>query len=835
MPHDSSTEPDTRRLLTDGSVSRGRPAPPTPPAAPAADEPAPGTPAPAPEVQPAATADAASSPAESPTGGPTGGPTDSPTGGPPESPTGGPVETPAETPVEPPAETPAETPADAPAAAPAAADTGQTEGPEATVVIPAFDDRPGLDGAPDRPLPTPAVPDAGDTVEYRRDLPTSSAPPSSAPPATAEQPPAGGTVPVDLPPGSLAAGAVTAAAGSRPDTRAGSDGSIGSPRHGDVPPPDSGDPSLGGPANGPSRHRPTWFWPAVLAPAAVVVCLGAAYGLDLAVAGDDVPRGTVVAGLELGGLSRAEASDQLTRDLAPRMSADHTLVADDVQGVLHPPAAGIALDVPGTVDAIGDQPLNPWTRLVTLFSDREVDPVVTSDETALTAQLEQLAAQVDRAPVDATVAIEGTAASVVEPVAGRTLDRAGAARAITGALADGGDPATPIDLPVEVTEVRVSADEAQRVLDETVTPALSAPVTVNGADGSGSVEVPVEAIAAALTFTPAEDGSLGVALDPAALQESMGEEFAEFGTPAEDARFEISGDSVRVVPSVDGQGINPTELAGQLLPVLDDPAPRAVTAALGPVPADLTTQEAEALGIKEEVSSFSTNFTNSASGTNIRVVAAEVDGALVRPGETFSLNDYTGPRGTAQGYVPAAVISGGELSQAVGGGISQFATTMFNAVFFAGLEDVYHKPHSFYISRYPAGREATVYEGQIDLQWRNDTDTGIYVQTEWVPGTLTVRFWGTKRYDVESVSSERRNLRQPAVQDKVDDGNCTPQSGSTGFDITVTRVFKDLRTGAELRREDFDTRYAAEAVIRCVPPAPTAPEAPAVTPPSPTG
>src|SRR6185436_256925 len=98
----------------------------------------------------------------------------------------------------------------------------------------------------------------------------------------------------------------------------------------------------------------------------------------------------------------------------------------------------------------------------------------------------------------------------------------------------------------------------------------------------------------------------------------------------------------------------------------------------------------------------------------------------------FSLNTYTGPRGTAQGYVAANVISGGEISTAVGGGSSQFATTMFTAVFFAGLEDVYHKPHSFYISRYPAGREATVYYDSIDLKWRNDSDTGIYVDTQWV-------------------------------------------------------------------------------------------------------
>ena len=248
------------------------------------------------------------------------------------------------------------------------------------------------------------------------------------------------------------------------------------------------------------------------------------------------------------------------------------------------------------------------------------------------------------------------------------------------------------------------------------------------------------------------------------------------------------------------------------------------------MPADFTTEEAQALGIKEQISSFTTRFTSPASGTNMRVVAAEVDGALILPGETFSLNTFTGPRGTAQGYVEAAVIQNGELSKAVGGGISQFATTMFNAVFFAGLEDVYHKPHSFYISRYPAGREATVYEGVIDLQWRNDSDTGVYVDTTWTPGSLTVAFYGTRHFEIEAIEGPRTNYRQPTVQDKVDDGKCTPQPGIPGFDVTVTRVFRDLASGQELRRETFNTRYAAEAVIHCIPPAEPAP-APEGTPP----
>jgi vancomycin resistance protein YoaR len=581
------------------------------------------------------------------------------------------------------------------------------------------------------------------------------------------------------------------------------------------------------PADGP--RAPWWRHRAVLVPAGAVAVLAALYGVDLLVSSGDIPRSTVVAGVDIGGLSPVAAAAALEEKLAPRVQADHTVVADDVESTLSPAIAGITLDVDGTVDAADDQPLNPWTRLVTLFSDREISPVITGEETALAAQIETLAAQVDRAPVDATITIDGTTPSVSDPADGRTLDREGSADAITAALAGGGDPSTPIELPVDVATPHVDRDEAQRVLDETVTPALSAPVGIQGSDGT-SAEVPVAAIAASLAFTPQEDGELAVTIDPAALQTAMGDELKVFGSGAKDASFQVSGGAVTVVPSVDGVGIAPDHLAEQLMTVLTQPAPRTLAAELGPVPADFTTEEAQALGVKEEIGSFTTNIGNAASGENIRVVAAEVDGALVMPGETFSLNTFTGPRGTAQGYVPAGVISGGKFTQAVGGGISQFATTMFNAVFFSGLEDVYHKPHSYYISRYPAGREATVYEGQIDLQWKNDSDTGVYIDTAWTPGTITVTFYGTKHYEIESISGNRSNVREPALQEVVDDGTCKPQAGAQGFDITVTRVFKDLSSGAEIRRENFQTHYAAEPIIRCIP-APT----PTPTPPAPGG
>jgi vancomycin resistance protein YoaR len=338
--------------------------------------------------------------------------------------------------------------------------------------------------------------------------------------------------------------------GDRPD-------SPGGPPPGDEPP--AGD-----------SRGPWWRRKAVVIPAAAVGVLAAAYGADLLISSGEIPRNTVVAGIDIGGMSPADAASTLESDLAPRVVADHTVVAADVEATLSPASAGIELDVDGTVDAAAEQPLNPWTRIVTLFSDRTIEPEITGDETALAAQIETVAAQVDRAPVDATIVLENTTPSLVEPADGRTLDRDGAAEAITDALAAGGDPATPIELPVEVEPVRVDTEEAQRVLDEVVTPALAAPVTVASADGATTAEVPVAAIAAGLTFTPQDDGELAVTIDPAKLQTALGDGLGAFGTPAEDARFEVSGGAVSVVPSVDGTGVDPTLLSEQLAAVGDE-------------------------------------------------------------------------------------------------------------------------------------------------------------------------------------------------------------------------------------------------------------------------
>nr|WP_240895537.1 VanW family protein [Kineococcus siccus] len=224
---------------------------------------------------------------------------------------------------------------------------------------------------------------------------------------------------------------------------------------------------------------------------------------------------------------------------------------------------------------------------------------------------------------------------------------------------------------------------------------------------------------------------------------------------------------------------------------------------------------------------------------NIRIAAAAVDGTIVAPGAEFSLNDTVGERTPGRGYHKAPVISGGKLVDGYGGGVSQLSTTLFNNVFFAGLDELEHKPHSFYISRYPEGREATIDWRSIDNRFRNDSGHGVYIEAGIVGNQVTVSFYGTRFREVRAEKGPRTNVTSPkTVYDT--SSSCSSQAPHSGFRVRVTRVMTPVGGGAEVR-ENFDTTYNRVDRVVCGPdpaarpkpvPAPAPPPAP-VPPPAP--
>jgi len=178
------------------------------------------------------------------------------------------------------------------------------------------------------------------------------------------------------------------------------------------------------------------------------------------------------------------------------------------------------------------------------------------------------------------------------------------------------------------------------------------------------------------------------------------------------------------------------------------------------------------------------------------------------------LNKFVGPRDTKRGFVLAPMIEDGLFEDSVGGGISQFATTMYNAVFFAGIKDITHTPHSYYISRYPAGREATVSYPQPNLIFQNNEPTAIVITTSYTGTSLTVTFWGTKYYDVTSASSARY---APTTTGTVYNArpDCEASKGEGGFQIDITQTLS--QNGVVVKVNHLHTRYSPEPIIICGP------------------
>ena len=530
----------------------------------------------------------------------------------------------------------------------------------------------------------------------------------------------------------------------------------------------------------------------------------ALYLADLAMHRGNVPRGTHVGGVNIGAMAPAEAQEKLEAELGGVADKAVPVRSGEKSTEFVPAQSGLGIDFGATVDAAGIETANPVERLRGLFTTREVDVVPTIDDAALNRQLDRMTGDLHVDPVDGVIRIAGGRAETSDPKPGQDVERATLRDEVTTGWLN------PDGVDVEPTQVQPAVDDAamKAALSGPVRAALDGPITVTGKDGVAAA-VPQDRLGEIVQF-PVVDGRIEPEVNQDAARTILGDQLAVTEVEAKNARVLAGGG---VEPSVDGSVVDWDATMEGFDQRLLGTEPRAWDAVYKDVPAQFTTAQAENATFNEVVGSFTTGGYSGASGTNIAVVASTVNGAIVNPGETFSLNGYTGPRGTAQGYVESGIILNGHADTAVGGGISQFATTLYNASYFAGMTDVAHTPHSYYISRYPAGREATVYEGAIDLQFRNDSPYPVRIATSVGGGQVTVSLMGVKTVTVESVNGGRWAQTSPQPMN-VPGSNCVPSSGAPGFTTSDTRIIYDL-AGNELNRETQTTVYNPQPIVRC--------------------
>jgi vancomycin resistance protein YoaR len=558
----------------------------------------------------------------------------------------------------------------------------------------------------------------------------------------------------------------------------------------------------------PDQPRRRWLR-TTLVVAGVVVVLGGAYvGAAYALA-DRVPRGTTVAGVDVGGMTAARAERALTDELGELATQAVPVTAEEITGSLDPATAGLQLDVGATVDRLTGADLRPQRLWQHLVGGGAEEPVTVVDEGQLDAALEDLAGTLSLAPVDGSVVFADGAPHAVDAADGWSLDVDAARETLVGSWLTA---ARPLELATEVVQPDITQAETEATLQDVATRVAAAPVAVQVAEQR--VELPVDVLTAVSSFVP-QDSALVLQMDGAALVEQVIARSTNLLTVSSDARFEFQNDAPVIVPGTPGTTLDPATLAGAVAAAAQTEERVAPVELVQSDPAQ-TTAALEALGVTQVVAQFSTPLTSEPRRTqNIAAGANAINGTLVRPGETFSLTEALGPIDAAHGFTQAGAIVNGEHTDAWGGGLSQLSTTTYNAAYEAGMEDVEHKPHSEWFSRYPAGREATLFTGTLDMAWKNNTPYGALVQA-WVGGGETwVRIWSTPYWEVTSESGPKTNVVQPTTVYS-QSATCSPQSaGNPGFRITVTRTVK--LNGAVVATEPSSWTYRPQNRVVCGP------------------
>lgn len=506
-----------------------------------------------------------------------------------------------------------------------------------------------------------------------------------------------------------------------------------------------------------------------------------------------------------------DAFRERARELAAR---EVTLEHDGHATVLTARELGVELDVDAFYASAG----------------KDVVPYV--ERNGLDAIAERLTRELAIEPAfEGDLVIEAGAVSPRFPAAGQVVDLEALPDALTRALAAPGVARATVPTKPDAPELeRASVEDAARL----ATDVLKGPVRLDFPAAERALlkkekdadetrfELDVEKLAGALAtrIVPGEAGKkLEVFVDAAALKADLRKLERRFAQPARDATFEIKAEGgLRIVPSKRGTKVEPHRVAEALLVAAQTPARRGVLPIDEAAEPSLSTQDAEALGIRGLIGQFSTKFKpKQARVTNIKRAAEVVDGAIVKPGEVLSLNAILGPRTLARGFVLAPSIGDGDIVDSIGGGVSQFATTLYNAGYNAGLAVLDHKPHSYYFTRYPAGIEATVSWPKPDLKFRNDTKAGVLIKTAITDGSVTVYFFG----DVDGRRTERKvgekyAFVEPKVEYQPDpaleaDEERVVDGGSAGFSIDVGRTITQ-KDGTK-REEKRTVRYRARTRV----------------------
>jgi len=533
----------------------------------------------------------------------------------------------------------------------------------------------------------------------------------------------------------------------------------------------------------------------VLAVAFVVAV--ALWGVDTNATRGEVGRKVTLGGESVAGLKAPELQAAVAALAERYRTAEVVVDAPDGGFTANAPELGLSVvqdqtaSDAMTVGRTGNVAARIWGWARSFVVERKAPVRITVDQTAM----DRIVVQRDpkRAPpVEPSLTVRDDKLVPKPGEPGRGIS----APSVLSALEKAGPEGLPLRISVERDAVppRFPIEDAQRLAER------AERLTGDGlavSAGPATATVPASVVRGWFRIQPTEE-ELKLTVDASDAPEALAGLFPKPSVAPVDSGFTVSGGRVSITPSKAGSGCcGPGAVAAiQSTLLTRSPTDPAVSLPVKAVAPNRDEEAARKLGVLEPIGTFTTNH---AAGeprvANIHRIADMIQGALIAPGATFSINDYVGRRTTANGFVPAPVIDHEyKFTEDVGGGISQFATTIFNAAFFAGLDIPSYYMHGIYIARYPYGRESTISFPGPDVRIRNNTPHGVLIWPTYTGTSITVTMYSTK-----FVSGEQTN------QTTAKKGVCTEVVTER------TRTYVDGRKTTDR----FSGLYSPEEGVKC--------------------
>lgn len=568
-----------------------------------------------------------------------------------------------------------------------------------------------------------------------------------------------------------------------------------------------------------------------------------------------IQAGVHVGSVDLSGLTRDQARTRLTAALAG--ISDGTVVVGMRHGTASVSfsAIGRQPDIEGILDRAlavgrsGSLVSQTLDQVRTAIGGTSIPVLVRFDPSALADRLRSAAKTTDEQPTDASVKITASAYTLVPSAEGTGLNTTAAVAALATKLADP-DVRGTVSLAAMLGPLAPTVTDAQARAAITAANLMIHDVVLT--DGSDKWTIPAATVRTWIGFGTTSSGLYGPVVNQKALQATLTGIAPKVNKAPVDATFLFSntGAIVGATASSTGRSLDVAGSAaavttGLQIRTTDSPlnsAPTTVAAAVTVTQPKLTTAQAQASApLMTKISSWTTYYDVGAHngwGANITIPSLTISGTVVPPGGIFDYWKAIGEVSLAKGYrYGGAIINGHSVEgTTLAGGICSSSTTLFNAAVRAGYKILARTNHYYYITRYPVGLDATVFEdggSVVTMSFQNDTQYPLLIRAYAVPGVV--------RFDIYSVPTGRTvTWSTPIIK------NYLPASDSTvyttaippgtrqrveyptaGFDAWVTRTVRDAN-GNVIEQNTFYSHYARVNGILEIGVAPTA--APAATP-----